>query len=173
MRLLLLIIAAYVVAVLETTLGDRIVIAQVVPDGLALIALLAVLTGDARRDFLLAGVIGTLADCLSPGRLGVGMLCFLLAGYAAMQLRGRPARWRAVQVLVIGLGTMAITLAVGGVNLMLGETAIPWWSLVARSIGVGFYTGLAAVPCVMVVRWLDETRGEDWDARFSLGKSTS
>ena len=71
MRLLLLLPLVYVTAVLQTSLGDALRVGRVAPDLLGLLAVVWLLVTPGRRAFLVAGLIGLVADLISPGQLGL------------------------------------------------------------------------------------------------------
>jgi len=157
MRLVLLLAIVYTTAVLETSLADAIRVGHVTPDLLALVAVIWLLLIPGRRTFLAAGLIGLAADLISPGRVGLGVASFLVVGYALTRLRTKfrldhlvwqvPAVYAATTVL-------AVSLATG--RWLLGETAVPLSTLLARAVGVGIYTTGVSLPLLMIIGWLRE-----------------
>ncbi len=157
MRFLLLPPIVYAAAVLETSLADVIAVGHVTPDLLALLAMVWILLVPGGRTFLTAGAIGMAADLIAPGRVGLGVACFLLVGYCVGRLRAKldldhfvwqvPMVWVAVTVLAAGL-------AIG--HWLLGETSAPLAALLMRAAGVGLYTAGVSLPVLMAIRWLRE-----------------
>jgi rod shape-determining protein MreD len=155
--ILLLVPIAYAAAVADTSLAERIEVGHVAPDLLALTAVIWLLVGAGPRGFLTAGAIGLAADLVSPGRLGLGMACFLLVGYAITRLRQRLAMDALPAQVVLVFG--AVTLLAAGVatgRCLLGETAVPLAALLLRSLGVGLYTAGVSLPLLMVLGWIRE-----------------
>ena len=157
MRLLLLLPIVYATAVVGTSLGDLVCVGHVAPDLLALVAVTWLLLSPGRRAFLLAGAIGLVADLISPGRVGLGMACFLIVGYALTRLRARFRLDHLVwQVAAVGLATTALAVSLASGRWLLGETAVPLGTLWARALGVGVYTTGVSLPLLMVVGWIRE-----------------
>jgi len=156
-RLFLLLPILYAAAVLETSLADVLQVGHVAPDLLAMIAIVWVLLAAGPRAFLIAGAIGLLADLIAPGRVGPGLACYLLVGYAVGRLRTRflpdhpvgqvATVWVAVSVLASGL-------AIG--RWLLGETSLAPGLLLGRAVGVGVYTAGVSLPVLMIVHWIRE-----------------
>lgn len=157
MRTLLLLPLVYVAAVLETSLADVVRVGWVEPDLLAVLAVVWLLVFPGPRSFLAAGLVGLAADLISPGRIGLAAICFLLVGYGVMRLRARlPIRHLVLQVLVVGA---AVTLIAAGMSVgswLLGEVAAAPSVLVARSLSVGVYSAGVSLPVLMVVGWIQE-----------------
>jgi cell shape-determining protein MreD len=156
-RYLLLIPILYVTAVMETSLADVIRVGCVAPDLLALLAVIWLLFAPGRWTFLAAGAIGLASDLIAPGRLGLGMACFLLIGYTLTRWRAKfPADhllWQ-VPTVWLALTLLAASLATG--RWLLGETSIPLGTLLGRALGVGVYTAGVSLPLLMVIGWIRE-----------------
>ncbi len=157
MRSVMLAAIVYAVAVVETALADVIAVGRVTPDLLALVAVIWTLLVPGRRTFLTAGVVGLVADLVSPGRLGVGMASFLLVGYGLSRLR---ARWEFEyligQLAAVGLATTFVALAQAAGYWLFGAAPAPPGALVTRALGVGLYTTGVAVPVLMIIGWVRE-----------------
>jgi len=157
MRHLILTIAVYLAAVLQTSLIDGLRIGRLTPDLVALVAMVWVLTATRPGAFLVAGGIGLVGDLLGPGRIGLGMAGLLLAGYGIEQLKtrffleGLPAR-----VATVGVAVSLYALALATGHVALGTVEGPLWILWARAAGVGLYTGAISLPVLMVVGWIHE-----------------
>jgi rod shape-determining protein MreD len=159
MRLVVLIPIVYLAAVFQTSLVEAIRIGRVEPDLLAMTALVWLLVAAGPRGFLAAGLIGLVADLLSPGRLGLGLACYLVVGYALVRLRTR-----------VGLESVSAQLAAvwGGATLLALGQAVGRWLLgepgqtlpasLAGAIGVGVYTAALSLPVLMVVSWIRQPR---------------
>jgi rod shape-determining protein MreD len=157
MRLLLLLPLVYVTAVLQTALGDILRVGHVTPDLLGLLAVVWLLVTPGRRAFLVAGLIGLVADLISPGRLGLATGSLLLIGYALTQLRGKLGfdhfAW---QLLAVWLATTALALSLAAGTWLLAEPSLPLTTLLARAFGVGAYTTGVGVPVLMILGWTRE-----------------
>jgi rod shape-determining protein MreD len=157
MRILLLIPLVYVAAVLDTSLAGVIRVGQIAPDLLATLAVVWLLIFPGPRSFLAAGAVGLAGDLVSPGRVGVAAICFLLVGYAIARLRSRFALdhvvWQ-VAVVWVGVTLLAAGMAVG--RWLLGEISQPVAGLLLRSLGVGVYSAGVSLPLLMVIGWIRE-----------------
>lgn len=157
MRWILLLPAVYLAAVAETTFHRYVAIGTVAPDWLTVVAVMWILWGRGRHDFLIAGAIGLFADALAPGRSGFGATAMLCCGYALTQLRpfgiGRGLFSQVVLTAPVAAAVSISGLAgawlVGDAELM----PLPW---LTHAGSVGLYTALAALPVWMVLGWLRE-----------------
>ena len=157
MHMVLLALLVYVAAVLETSLVDVLRIGDAAPDLLALAAIVWLLTARGPRAFLAAGAIALAGDLLAPGRVGVGMFWMLLVGYAVTRLRARcKFDYLVFQVPTAFVAVTLWAIAVGASARLLGDVALPWWSIVVRGAAVGLYTAAVCLPVLMVVGWIGE-----------------
>jgi len=155
--MLLLLPIVYAATVIQTSLVDVIQVGRVAPDLLALVAVVWLLVTGGPRAFLVAGAIGLGADLISPGRVGPGMACFLLAGYVVTWLRKRlPLDQLVWQVVVVGLAVTVLELSTGAARWLLGESTLAGRTLLWRAAGVGIYTAGISLPICMVLGWLRE-----------------
>ena len=157
MRLFLLLPIVYVAAVADTSLADRMQVGRVTPDLLALTAVVWVLVAGTPRGFLVAGAIGLLGDLIAPGRIGLGMICFLLAGYVITWLRQRRALEHLVGQVAAVFGAVSLLAAgMAAGRWLLGELPVELPTLLFRSLGVGVYTAGVSLPLLMVIGWIRE-----------------
>jgi rod shape-determining protein MreD len=157
LSVILLIPIVYAAAVAETSLADAMVVRHAAPDLLGLVAIVWLLTAGGPRGFLVAGAIGLFGDLIAPGRLGLGMTCFLLVGYTIASLRQRvPGEHLAWQVTIVCAGStlLALGLALGG--RLAGPSATPLGELLLRAPAVGLYTAGVSLPVLMILGWLRE-----------------
>ena len=160
MRYLLLVPIIYVVAVLQTSLAGVLCIGHVGPDLMALVAVIWLLADSEPRAFVAAGAIGLAGDLIAPGRVGPGMACFLLVGYAVCRLRTRLPADHLVGRAVINLLAVSVTsLGIGCVGWVLGDPSPGLLEIVTRSVGVGTYTAGASIPLLMILGWISEPYG--------------
>ncbi len=156
-RWLLLLPLTYVAAVADTSLADVFCIGAVTPDFLALSAMLWLLMVAKPGEFLTVGAIGLLEDLLSPGRIGLGVAGFLLAGYLVARLRVRlaPEHYAWHVAFTFAAATFVAVLTALG-HRLLGETSLPLATLALRACGVGLYTAGISLPLFMIVAWIRE-----------------
>jgi rod shape-determining protein MreD len=157
MRYFLLLATLYLAAVVQTSLADALSVGHVMPDLLALVAVLWLLVTPGRRAFLVAGLIGLVVDLISPGRLGIAAASFLLVGYGVTRLRTKlDLDHLAWQVPIVWMATTALAaiLALGG--WLAGQTAVPLPALLVRALGVGVYTTGVSLPLLMIIGWIRE-----------------
>jgi rod shape-determining protein MreD len=159
MRLVVLIPIVYLAAVLQTSLVEVIRIGRVEPDLLALAAMVWLLVAAGPLGFLAAGLVGLVADLVSPGRLGLGLACYLAVGYGLLRLRARvdldslPAQLAAVWG---GATLLALGETVG--RWLLGEPARALPTSLAGALGVGLYTAAVSLPVLMIIGWIRQSR---------------
>ena len=159
MRTLLLVPIVYAATVIQTSLADVVQVGRATPDLLALVAIVWLLTAGGSRGFLAAGAIGLWADLISPGRVGPGMACFLLVGYAVSLLRRRmPLDHLVWQVAVVGLAVTVLEISIGTGRWLLDESTLAGQTLLWRAAGVGAYTAGISLPVFMVLGWLRQPR---------------
>ena len=157
MRFLLLPPVLYLAAVLQTSLADTISVGHVAPDLLALLAVIWLLVTPGRRAFLVAGLIGLVADLISPGRLGLGMASFMLVGYGLTRLRTRLGlEHLAWQLPAVWLATTALAVSLATGTWLFGQAPLPLATLLVRALGVGAYTTGVSVPLLMIIGWTRE-----------------
>jgi rod shape-determining protein MreD len=157
MRFLVLAIAVYVAAVLQTSFVDAMRIGPCTPDLFVLLAMSWLLAGSGRCGFLGAGLVGLAADLVSPGRLGIGAAWLLVVGYAVSRVKTQFGleHWT-TQVPAVALAATVWVVATGLTRWLAGEIAIAPLAIVERALGVGLYTGVAALPWFMVLGWIGE-----------------
>jgi len=147
----------YAAAVADTSLADAFSIGRIAPDFLALAALFWLLVVARPGAFLAAGAAGLVSDLIAPGRIGLGMAGFLLAGYFVARLRARLAPehflWHATFTFA-AVALISILTALG--HRGLGEVSLPLTTLVLRGAGVALYTAAVSVPLFMIVVWIRE-----------------
>ena len=155
----LLAVAAYAAAALDTALAPSWAVGRATPDLLALVAVAWVLAPGRSRAIWPVAAIGLLADLLAPGRLGVGLACFAVAGYLLAELRPRLAMapvW--TRAATVALAVCAIALTGGVLRRLLGELDLPALAILGRSAAVGVFTGGVALPVLMLLDWLPQPR---------------
>lgn len=147
MRALLLVLATYLITVLQCTVCPSLQIGHASPDLLALQAHALVLMSSSPYRFLWAGWLGLLHDLVSPGRLGIAMLAFALSGYLLGKLyRQMYPRHLIIQSLLLlfgvglGLGVLAC------LRVLLGESSAAWSELASAVGGAAAYTTALAIP---------------------------
>jgi rod shape-determining protein MreD len=159
MAVVILILATYFAAVLQTALVPAFEVRHVMPDLLALVAIVWQLLTGWRRGFVAMAMVGLAYDLTSAGRLGVGLGLFALVGFAVAWLRTKlDVKHVIVRLAVVWLATTSIAIAEIVVCRLLAETTLAWASLVVRAVGVGVYTTGVALPLLMIVGWLGEGR---------------
>lgn len=153
MRYLILFPAIYIAAALDTALVPALAIGRVVPDLLALVAVACLCTIPGSKTFVLAAAIGLISDLISPGRLGIGMGCYALVGYALVSLRPKlglrdPLTRTVASAVAIALLAIGVSIC----RAVLGETTLPWITLLGTSVGVGVYSAFVGLPMFMILR---------------------
>lgn len=159
MPYLLLLIAVYCAAVLQTSLAPAIEARHVVPDLFALVGIVWQLSTVRPRGFVAASLVGLACDLTSGGPLGMGMGLFALVGFLVGWLREKvDANHLLARLVVVWLATTAIAVGEVAIRRLLGETTLPWTTLAVRAASVGVYTTCVALPPLMVMGWFREGR---------------
>jgi rod shape-determining protein MreD len=169
MRYLILALAVYAAAVVQTSLAPALEVRHVMPDLFALAAVLWELTAVRRdadraadaspRGFFAAALVGLAYDLTSSGPLGVGFGLFTGVGWLIASIRAKfDLAHLLMQLSAVFFATAAIAGGEAVIWRLRGETALPWTTLVVRAACVGVYTTAVAVPIVMVLGWLREVR---------------
>jgi rod shape-determining protein MreD len=159
MSFLLLLIAVYCAAVLQTSLAPALEARHVVPDLFVLVAIVWQLNMARPRGFVAASLVGLACDLTSGGPLGIGMGLFALAGFLVGWLREKvDASHLLAQLIIVWLAATAIAAGEVVIRRFLGETALPWTTLAVRAASVGVYTTGVALPPLMMIGWLREGR---------------
>jgi rod shape-determining protein MreD len=157
MRWLILLPAVYAAALAQTTCGQLLAVKNFSPDWRALVVVAWMLSGTGRFDFLVAGAIGLFADCIAPGRPGVGAATFLSAGYGMGLLRRFIPRNNMVcQAVLAGMVAALVALAASAAAWLDGLAPLAAQAWLRQSGGVGLYTMLAGLPIWMALGWLRE-----------------
>src|SRR6266446_953822 len=147
MSYLLLAIAVYCAAVLQTSLAPAIEARHVVPDLFVLVAVVWGLNTVRPRGFVAMSLVGLACDLTSGGPLGIGMGLFALLGFLVGWLREKvDANHLLAQLIVVWLATTAVAAGEVVIRRLLGETSLPWTTLVVRAASVGVYTTGVALP---------------------------
>jgi rod shape-determining protein MreD len=157
--LIILAVTVYAAAIAETSLAPAIEVRHVTPDLFALAAILWQLTAGRGRGFVIAALVGLAYDLTAAGPLGVGMGMFALVGYGIAQIRSHlDLEHLPLQLAMILAATMAIALGEAGAWRLLGETTLPWSTLVVRAMSVGVYTTAIALPILLFCSWFHRTQ---------------
>ena len=157
MSYILLILATYLAAVLQTSLAPAFEVRHVMPDLFALTAILWLLLTGRPRGFVAVALVGLAFDLTSAGPFGIGLGLFAVAGYFVTWLRGKlDAKHLLLQLVIVWLATTAIALGEACVARLLGETTLAWSSLAVRAVSVGVYTTGIALPLLMLIGWCRE-----------------
>ena len=155
----LLALAAYLAAALDTALAPAWAIGRATPDLLALVAILWLLAPGRPRTYWACAAVGLLADLLAPGRLGVGLACFAAAGYVLAGWRPRLIFVRPwTKAAVVAVAAASIATGGGLLRRLLGEIDLSALAILGRSAAVGIYTAGLALPILMVFDWLPQPR---------------
>jgi rod shape-determining protein MreD len=157
MRLLLLAMAVYVAAVLQTTLVDAMRIGAVAPDLLTLVAVVWPLALSGPYGFLGAGLVGLAGDLVGPGRIGPGAVGMLAVGYALGRGKARFGleHWL-VQLPLVAAATVAFGALLGLTRWLLGEVSLGPLEILRRALGVGLYTAAVSLPLLLAIGWIRE-----------------
>jgi rod shape-determining protein MreD len=157
MHWILLAIATYLAAVIETSCADLLAIGGIAPDLLALVLVVRLLVGPARHQLGASFAVGLVADLTTPAQAGIGLASFLAMGWlvARYGARTRPSGVPG-GVLTVLLAVSFAALLAALARQLLGETEPSWSALPAKSFAVGAYTAAFALPVLMAICWLRE-----------------
>ena len=165
MPLILLIVATYLAAVLQTSLVPAFEVRHVVPDLFALTAVVWLLLTARPRGFVAVALVGLAYDLTSAGPLGIGLGLFAVAGYFVTWLRGKlDAKHLLLQLAIVWLATTVIAFGEVFAACWLGETTLTASSLAVCAVSVGAYTTGFTLPLLMVIDWCREA----WRGRVRI-----
>ena len=146
----------YFALVLQTGVRGPLAINGITPVFLPLVLLIVVFFFKGPSALLWAGIIGLLGDCLTPGALGVGMICATCILYLAQRrLRLRPAESIISVMLYGGFTISGLLLAKIILRTLLDGESIGSVSQFTPVIGTALYTsliGLFAFLCSLFVK---------------------
>ncbi|HEV3003834.1 MAG TPA: rod shape-determining protein MreD [Pirellulales bacterium] len=147
---LILIPALYLAALVDTSLSSAVELGAAAPDALMVVGLVWSLALAGERSPLAAGTAGFVSDLVSPGRLGVGLACFAVAGYVLPRLRARFGM-RHPLALSLCAWPVATSMVLGPaiVRRWLGEVDLNWSTLLGRGLAVGAFTAAAVMPILL------------------------
>jgi rod shape-determining protein MreD len=147
---LILIPALYLAALVDTSLSSAFELGAVAPDALMVVALVWSLAVAGERGPLAAGAAGFVSDLVAPGRLGVGLACFAVAGYVLSRLRARFGIRRPLALsLCAWPAATSMVLGPAVVRRWLGEVDMSWSTLLGRGLAVGAFTAAAVMPILL------------------------
>jgi rod shape-determining protein MreD len=169
MRFIVLVVATYAAAVAQTVLAPALEVRHVMPDLLALVAVLWQLSAARSRDdraaggtprgFIAAALVGLAYDFTSSGPLGVGLGLFAAVGFFTAWVHAKvDLAHPLVQLATMFFATAAIAAGEAVLWRLHGEMALTWSTLAVRAACVGVYTAGLAAPTVMVLGWFREVR---------------
>lgn len=151
------ILLVYVVLAGKLVFGPDVSDHDFLPDGVLVLALLALLTIEHPLAFAVAGIIGLVGDLFWGDRLGTSMLCIAVVGY----LMGGIRRWftpenpiRSVTVAWFLAATLLITRAVL-VKTIDGGAMDPE-NMLIRAAWEGLWCGVAVFGADFLLRLLQE-----------------
>jgi rod shape-determining protein MreD len=166
----LLIPITYLAAMLQTWLAARWT-AGGAPDLLALTAFAWLVTYGGPRGFILAALVGLVADLNSSAPLGIEMAIYGGVGYGVIWLRRQMNVDRMpAQLGVFWLAITLVTLLAGIVAWCLNPSILSARLLVERTALTGLYTTLAAVPVLMAVGWRRAKRSSGVLVSAAMGR---
>lgn len=152
-----LVLLAYAALVIETSLANWLIAGTIRPSLLPLVVVAAALTLEGWPGIAFAAMVGLLADCLSPGRLGVEMLCAVWVALAVQQFRRERAGESAL--VLTGLSFFAVFAIVFSStvlrNVFAGQTVV----LVEAVPAVTWMAAVSALICfATVLTWRSTKR---------------
>ena len=134
---------AYFALVLQTSLRGPLVISGITPVFLPLVLLVVIFFFEGPSALVWAAVIGLLDDCLTPEKLGTGMICATCLLYLAQRrLRLRPAESIFSVMLFGGFTLFGLLLATSMLRTLLNGESIGSVSQFTPIIGTALYTSL-------------------------------
>ncbi len=143
----------YVVFVLQSTVAPSVAIAGAVPHFLLAGLSLAASRVSARQALLAGALWGILADCLTSGRLGAGMICIAFSSWAMYRSTGlsnRGSTWQRplISVPIIFAGILATAL----LRSLSENHPVDFPGLCLHAVGSAIYTGVVIVVGEFAIR---------------------
>ena len=138
-----LILLTYFALVLQTSARAPLAISGITPVFLPLVLLVVILFFKGPSALLWGAVIGLLDDCLTPEKLGTGMICSTCILYLVQRrLRLRPAESIFSVMLYGGFTIFGLLLATSMLRTLLNGESIGSVSQFTPIIGTALYTSL-------------------------------
>lgn len=155
--------AVYVAAVLETACGPEIVAGVACPDFLGLTLVAAALLLNERGAVVVAVLIGLVADCLTPDRLGIDVVCSSVVAYGVLRVRGDRKSHHALEILSIMLAAIScLNVLSGGLRMIVNHRPVSFPELVLGSASAAVSTAVLALAMLVgcfLARRLGPQRG--------------
>lgn len=138
-------ILAYFAVVAQTVLGGAIEIGGYAPDFLLLVLVTAIVTLDGWQTILWAAILGLLGDCLTPERLGLGMITVTLTATLVQRVCRREEGWSLASIVVVSFITVFIAvLTVSSLRILLAGRVVDVSWLLGDILGrAGYSTAVA------------------------------
>jgi rod shape-determining protein MreD len=136
----------YFIFVLHFTVAARLAIAGFAPHfmlaGLSLLAWRA-----TSRQALLTGALwGLLADCLTDGRLGAGLICFLLSTWVLQRCTVQSNRGPSWKLAIFSVPVIfAAIVGTAGLRMLFDIRPVDWQALCIDAAGSAVFTGILIV----------------------------
>ncbi|MFO0948466.1 MAG: rod shape-determining protein MreD [Planctomycetota bacterium] len=147
------ILLVYVVLASKLVFGSDLAGHEFLPDGMLVLALLALLTIEHPLAFAVAGVIGLVGDLFWGDRLGTSMLCLAVVGYAMggirrwftpeNPLRSVTVAWFLAATLLLARAVLIKTIDGGAMNPE---------DMLIRAAWEGFWCGVAVFGADFLLR---------------------
>lgn len=136
-----LILLTYTALVLQSGASEMLMVGSIGPMFLPLVLLVVIFCVEGFSALLWGAVLGLLDDCMTPDRIGVGVICWTLAVYLVQcRLRARPAD----SLLSVGLcffySCFGLVFATTVLRAMTGGAGTAVIPLVTGVAGTALYT---------------------------------
>jgi len=151
-----LILLTYLAMVLETGVRPLIAIGPATPVFLPLVLLVVIFTVEGRSAVFWAASIGLLADCLTPEKPGIGLICATITLFIMQRrLFLRPAK-SFFSIAINGFGTVfGFLLMSRTIRIISSGRSFETVSQFTTTAGAAFYSmviGMVVLGCFLVVR---------------------
>lgn len=143
---ILLVTMVYLAAVADSVFAPLLAVGGVMPDFLALAAMLLAFVVRGSGGILIAAAVGGLADLNPPGRCGAGVAAFGLVTFVICTSRLRTLRRPLAQAALTFPAVAMMSLCTAILRGLLREAEWSPASYLVVGIGAGLYTALVGLP---------------------------
>jgi rod shape-determining protein MreD len=138
---------------LHSTLAASLAVAGFSPH-LLLAGLSLLASRTTTRQSLFAGALwGLLADCLTDGRLGAGLICFSLSTWFLQRCRGQSYRGRFWKLAIWSVPVIfADMVATAALRIVFDIRPVDWQGLCIHAAGSAVYSGILVGIAELAIR---------------------
>jgi rod shape-determining protein MreD len=148
---ILLVTMIYLAAIADSVFAPLLAVGEVMPDFLAIAALILTFVVRGTGGILIAAAVGGLADLNLPGRCGVGVATFGLVAFVICTTRLKTVRRPLARAALTFPAVATMSLCIALLRGLLKELDWSPGGYLLVGVGAGFYTALVGLPFYCLV----------------------